>query len=114
MAKNKPKLNDLPTGIILPRRIVMVLVGVLGVGTVFYHNVENLSWLDSIYFCVVTLTTVGYGDITPQTAAGKIFTIFYILIGVGIIASSLSYLLKTSIAKRVAGRLHGVDDDIQD
>ena len=43
--------------------------------------------LDSLYFTVITLTTVGYGDFSPQTPAGKIFTIIYILLGLGIISS---------------------------
>ena len=78
----------------------MILL-VIGIGTVFYHRVEGLSFLDSVYFCVMTLATVGYGDITPHTPAGKIFTIFYVLIGVGIIASSVSYLLKRTAANRL-------------
>ena len=41
--------------------------------------------LDSLYFSVTTLTTVGYGDFFPKTDAGKMFTIFYILAGVGIL-----------------------------
>ncbi len=89
-------------GAVRPRNILLVIFAVIGIGTVFYHRVESLSWLDSIYFCVITLTTVGYGDIAPQTSAGKIFTIFYILIGVGIIASSVSYLLKRTAKNRLA------------
>jgi hypothetical protein len=72
----------------------------VGVGTVFYHIVEKLDWLDSIYFCVVTLATVGYGDITPKTEAGKLFTIFYILIGIGIIATFANLLLKNATLRR--------------
>lgn len=87
---------------ISPKKILLVLLSVLSIGAVFYHYVENLSWLDSIYFCVVTLATVGYGDITPQTDAGKIFTIFYILIGVGIIASTVGYLLRYVAAHQVS------------
>lgn len=92
------------TDIIKPKTIIMTIFAVIGVGAVFYHYVEGLSWLDSFYFCVITLTTVGYGDITPQTNIGKIFTMFYILIGVGIIASSLSYLLRSSLAKRMGNK----------
>jgi voltage-gated potassium channel Kch len=65
-------------------------------GAIFYHLVEKLSWLNAVYFCVVTLATVGYGDITPKTDAGKVFTIFYILIGVGIIATFANLLIKRS------------------
>jgi len=54
-------------------------------GTIVYHFVEGWKWLDSLYFSVITLTTVGYGDFSPQTNFGKIFTIIYILTGIGII-----------------------------
>jgi ribonucleotide reductase beta subunit family protein with ferritin-like domain len=54
-------------------------------GTIVYHFVEGWRWLDSLYFSVITLTTVGYGDLSPQTDFGKIFTIIYILTGIGII-----------------------------
>ena len=60
---------------------------VLGVGTVAYHYLEGWSWVDSLYFSVITLTTIGYGDFSPQTSAGKLFTIVYILIGLGLILS---------------------------
>jgi voltage-gated potassium channel len=67
---------------------------VLAIGTVFYHLVEKLSWVNSYYFSVVTLTTVGYGDIAPHTNAGKIFTTFYLMIGVGIITAFISYSIR--------------------
>lgn len=57
---------------------------VVGTGTVFYRFVEGLRWIDSLYFSVITLTTVGYGDFSPTTNAGKTFTIFYVLVGIGI------------------------------
>ena len=71
-----------------------VALSVLLGGTVFFHFAEDFSWIDAFYFCVVTLTTVGYGDITPQTPLGKLFTSFYILLGVGIIAAFLSAFFK--------------------
>ncbi|WP_459502449.1 potassium channel family protein [Bacillus sp. C1] len=54
-------------------------------GTIFYSTVEELRVIDALYFSVVTLTTVGYGEFTPQTDLGKIFTIFYIFIGMGLV-----------------------------
>ncbi len=63
---------------------IFVIVTIL-VGTVFYHEIEGWGWIDSVYFCVTTLTTVGYGDIYPITDAGKIFTVLYIIIGIGIL-----------------------------
>lgn len=64
-------------------------------GTIFYHLIEHWSILDSVYFTSTTLTTVGFGDLVPQTVAGKIFTIFYMFSGIGVIFSFLN-----SIAQR--------------
>jgi voltage-gated potassium channel len=72
------------------RYLLGAALSALIIGTVFYHLVEHLSWLNAYYFSVITLTTVGYGDITPHTDAGKIFTTFYVLVGVGIITTFLS------------------------
>lgn len=64
------------------------------IGTIFYHFVEKLSWLDSFYFSVITLATVGYGDITPHTDAGKLFTAFYVIGGIGIIGIFANLLIR--------------------
>lgn len=54
-------------------------------GTMFYSRFEDLRWLDALYFSVITLTTIGYGDFVPSTDLGKVFTIGYVITGVGII-----------------------------
>jgi hypothetical protein len=46
--------------------VILTLVS----GTLFYSQVEGWSLLDSLYFSIITLTTVGYGDLTPATTAG--------------------------------------------
>lgn len=61
--------------------------GILLAGTLFYHYYEGWRLLDSLYFCVITLATVGYGDFSPKTDFGKIFTMIYILIGIGLLVS---------------------------
>lgn len=53
-------------------------------GTLFYVRYEDLRWLDSLYFSVITLTTIGYGDFVPSTDLGKVFTIGYVITDVGI------------------------------
>lgn len=84
--------------------VLTIGVLVISIGSVFYHHVEQLKWLDSIYFSVITITTVGYGDITPHTDAGKVFTIFYVLIGFGIIAGIANILLHGAVNHRLEKR----------
>jgi voltage-gated potassium channel Kch len=83
--------------------VALTAASVIATGTVFYHFFMPLKWIDAIYFSVITITTVGYGDIHPTNDITKIFTIFYVLIGVGIIAASLNILVKIA-AKKQAGR----------
>jgi voltage-gated potassium channel len=74
------------------RGIVVLALGTLSLGTVFYVNAEGWRWLDALYFSVVTLTTIGYGDLVPVTDGGKVFTIVYSLVGIGIIAAFVTSL----------------------
>ena len=59
--------------------------GLLALGTFIFHWLEGWSYLDSLYFCVISLATVGYGDLTPTTPLAKIFTMIYIINGIGIL-----------------------------
>ena len=68
---------------------LLAIVLFLGSGAVFYPLVEGWTVLDSFYFGMVTITTVGYGDMGPVTQAGRIFTSFFVLGGVGIIGEQL-------------------------
>ncbi len=86
--------------------LLALAIIILIMGTSFYHAVEGWSWLDSLYFSVVTLTTVGYGDFTPHTVAGKIFTIVYILLGVGILFGFLNTLAHHAVQDETRGNSH--------
>ena len=66
------------------RSLLIWVIILLLVGMIFYSQVEGWSWLDALYFSVITLSTVGYGDLSPDTAAAKIFTIVYIFLGISI------------------------------
>ena len=73
-------------------KLLTLTTSVIGLGTVMYRILEGWDWVDCLYFSVVTLTTVGYGDIAPTTTQGKIFTIFYIIIGLGIILNFIEII----------------------
>ena len=77
---------------------------VVAVGAVFYRFVEDLVWVDSIYFSVITLTTVGYGDFSPTTTTGKVFTIFYVLAGIGIFVAVVTEVGTHLIEARKQGK----------
>ena len=55
------------------------------IGTLAYHWLEGWSYLDALYFCVISLATVGYGDLTPTTPLAKAFTIIYVINGIVIL-----------------------------
>ena len=74
------------------RDLLITSLIILLIGTLVYHHLEGWDYVDSLYFSVITLTTVGYGDFSPQTTGGKLFTIFYIFIGLGMILSFLQTL----------------------
>ena len=77
-----------------------MLVSIVVVGTVFFHFVEGWSWLDSYFFTVVTLSTVGYGSLVPATAAGKIGTTVFIFVGLGIFAVAIQQFGSFAVKKR--------------
>jgi hypothetical protein len=93
------------------RGLLVVLAVILGVGTVSYHIIEDWSLLNAFYFCVVSLLTVGYGDLTPTTDFGKLFTVCYLFVGVGFIATSATTIVQRS---RVWARIEArVDEEKQ-
>jgi len=72
--------------------IVFLLCVAVLVGSVFYHSVEGWSWLDSTYFSVVALTTVGDATLSPSTGLSKIFTMGFSVAGIGLMLAFLSRL----------------------
>ena len=67
------------------RPAIFWALGTLLIGTLAYHWLEGWNFLDSLYFCVVSLATVGYGDYTPTTPFAKLFTIGYLVNGIAIL-----------------------------
>ena len=73
------------------RNVGLTVIGLIAVGTGFYSWVEGWSVLDALYFAVTTLATIGAGSMQPQTVAGKIFTILYIVIGIALFLALIQF-----------------------
>lgn len=80
--------------------LVATLAVIIAGGTVFFRHAEGWSWLDSYFFTVVTLSTVGYGNLVPATALGKIGTTVFILLGLGVFAVAVQQFGVFAMKKR--------------
>ena len=78
----------------------VLVISLFLAGTVFYTLVEDWSVVDAFYFSTMTLATVGFGDLAPTTDASKLFTVFYVLGGVGILVSFFTELTKRALEVR--------------
>lgn len=76
---------------------VGVLAAILCFGTIGYMVIEKWDVLDALYMTVITITTVGFGEIRPLSQAGHIFTIVLILVGIGIVAYILGLVAQTMV-----------------
>jgi voltage-gated potassium channel Kch len=79
---------------------------VILVGTIVEYNIESKvpntqikSYLDSLWWCVSTVTTVGYGDIVPVSNLGRIVAMFYMFFGISMI-SILFFVITNTVYKR--------------
>lgn len=79
----------------------LLILFVLALGTVGFHLIEGLSFLDSIYLTTTTVTTIGYGDVVPTTRAGKAFAVFLALFGVGTVLYALSMFAQYVVQSQV-------------
>ena len=88
------------------RALFFLLATALLSGTIFYSTVEKLSPLDSLYLSFMTLTTIGYGDVHPVTDLGKIFTMVYATVGLGIMAMFISVVAKSYLYSKQSHHHH--------
>lgn len=93
------------------RRLFLVLLAtvlIVAIGTAWYTFVEEWAVLDALYMTVITLSTVGFGEVEPLSQESRLFTVFLILLGAGTVAYAVSslgeYLLTSGIVERMRRR----------
>ncbi|MBN2100133.1 MAG: potassium channel family protein, partial [Dehalococcoidia bacterium] len=95
-----------------PRRhliyIAAVLLAVIAAGTVGYMIIEDWSFMDALFMAVTTISTVGYREVQPLSETGRVFTVFLIVGGVGIlfysVGSFAQYFMEGQLANILGGR----------
>jgi len=83
------------------RDAVIAVVIAITMGTLGFHLIEGWSILDSLYVTAQTVTTVGFGDVTPKSSQGRIFATAFMLVGVGVVL----YALTTTVQSIVQSEL---------
>ena len=87
---------------------LLVAAGIVVIaGTVIMYNVEKgaensqmTTLLDALWWCVATVTTVGYGDVVPVTSIGRIVALVYMFFGIILISTTLAVISNTFYKKR--------------
>ena len=80
---------------------VISVVVIVSIGTLVYHAIEGWSYVDSLYFTAITMTTIGYGDIAPTHDISKLFTVVFAFSGVGIFLFSMGIIAEYYFIQRV-------------
>jgi predicted membrane channel-forming protein YqfA (hemolysin III family) len=85
--------------------LFILLIAILSVGTIFYTLEEKWSVIDSFYFSAMTITTAGFGDLHPTTDLSKLFTVFYIFMGLGVVLAFVQTLVQRSHHESVFSKI---------
>jgi len=79
------------------RRSLLLLVAILLAGTLAFHLLEGWPLLTSLYFTAATITTVGYGDLTPTTTTGRALSVLLMFSGIGLASYTLADLARLTL-----------------
>jgi len=80
-------------------RAIILIFCVLFIGVLGFKIISNYSWIDALYMTVITITTVGFGEVYPLDDGSKIFTIFLILSSIVIVGYALKVITEFMLSK---------------
>lgn len=80
---------------------LLSLVALMGLGTVVFMLLERMNAVDALYMTVITIATVGFGEVQPLSPAGRMFTIVLIILGVGTATSAISNAVSIVLGPRL-------------
>ena len=83
-----------------PQLLIVALISIIVGGTVFFHFIEGWGWVDAYFFTVITLSTVGYGSLVPQTVVGKLGTTLFIFVGLGLFSLAIHQFSDFTLRRR--------------
>ena len=83
------------------RRAVAMMLVVLSIGTVVFGYLEDWSWVDSLYFTSITMTTIGYGDIYPTHDASKLFAVLFGIVSVTLLFYVIGIAVESRFHKKI-------------
>lgn len=83
---------------------IVIILLVVAIGTIGYSLLEGWSFVDSLYMTIITMTTVGYGEVQPLSEQGRLFTVGLIVTSIGI----AGYVLSTLTAFVVEGKINQI------
>jgi voltage-gated potassium channel len=92
-----PRLSFLLPSRVRIRVVLLAVLGVILLGTTMFHVLEGWSILDSLYVTAQTVTTVGFGDLTPRTPAGRAFAAVFMMVSVGVVLYALTTTVQTIV-----------------
>lgn len=71
------------------RLSLLIIVTLIPIATIGFHLIEGRTWGDSLYFSIITLATIGYGDVVPVTPQGRLFVAILVPFGLSAFAFAL-------------------------
>ena len=99
-----PRLSFLLPNRVRIRVVFLAVFGAMLLGTIMFRVLEGWSILDSLYVTAQTVTTVGFGDLTPRTPFGRAFAVVFMMVSVGIVLYALTSTVQAIVHSELFAR----------